>query len=71
VRAAGFTGSGYLLTQVITFVSYIAFTRLAPPQVFGTLPAGSTIVGVSAFLAKSGMSAAPRARVRSPWVFGP
>ena len=58
VRGAGITGAGVLLTQVITFVSYIAFARLASPHVFGTLAAGWTIVGVSAFLVESGMSAA-------------
>jgi PST family polysaccharide transporter len=47
-----------LLTQIITFVSYIAFARLASPQVFGTLAAAWTIVGVSAFLAESGMNSA-------------
>src|SRR2546427_6828049 len=58
VRGAGFTASGHLLTQVITFVSYIALARLAPPHVFGTLAAGWTIVGISAFLAESGMGGA-------------
>jgi O-antigen/teichoic acid export membrane protein len=58
VRGAGVTAAGYLLTQVLTLVSYIAFARLAAPEVFGTLAAGWTIIGVSAFLAESGMNAA-------------
>jgi PST family polysaccharide transporter len=58
VRGAGVTASGYLLTQLLTLGSYIAFARLAAPEVFGTLAAGWTIIGVSAFLAESGMNAA-------------
>jgi O-antigen/teichoic acid export membrane protein len=58
IRGASLTGAGYLLTQVITFASYVALARLAGPHVFGTLAAAWTIVGVSAFVAESGMSSA-------------
>ena len=58
VRGAGLTGAGNLLTQVLTFASYVVLARLASPEVFGTFAAGWTIVGVSSFVAESGMHSA-------------
>src|SRR5262245_25864824 len=58
VRGASVTGLGNLLTQVITFASYVVLARLASPEVFGTLAAGWTIVGASSFVVESGMSSA-------------
>ena len=58
VRGAGVTGLGNLLTQVLTFASYVVLARLASPEVFGTLAAGWTIVGASSVLVESGMSSA-------------
>jgi O-antigen/teichoic acid export membrane protein len=52
------TGLGNLLTQVLTFASYVVLARLASPEVFGTLAAGWTIVGASSFLVESGMGSA-------------
>ena len=56
--AAGITGAGVLLSQVVTFASYIVLARLAGPAVFGTFAAAWTIVGFSTIFAESGMSAA-------------
>ena len=58
MRGAGLTGAGYVLTQTITFASYIALARLATPEVFGAFAAAWTLVGVSSFLVESGMSSA-------------
>ena len=58
VRGAGITGAGVLLTQVITFASYIVLARLAGPAVFGTFAAAWTLVGFSTIFVESGMSAA-------------
>jgi PST family polysaccharide transporter len=58
VRGAGITGAGVLLTQVITFASYIVLARLAGPAVFGTFAAAWTLVSFSTIFVESGMSAA-------------
>ena len=58
VRGAGITGAGVLLTQVITFASYVVLARLAGPAVFGTFAAAWTLIGFSTIFVESGMSAA-------------
>ena len=50
--------AGYFLTQVITLSFYVVLARLAGPEVFGAFAAAWIIVGVSSFLAESGMSSA-------------
>jgi PST family polysaccharide transporter len=52
------TGAAYLLTQVITLVSYVVLARLAGPKVFGTFAAAWILLGVSSLFVESGMSAA-------------
>jgi O-antigen/teichoic acid export membrane protein len=58
VRGAGFTGVGYVLTQVVTLAAYVVLARLAGPAVFGAFAAAWVLIGVSGFLTESGMSAA-------------
>ena len=43
---------------MLTFATYVVLARLASPEVFGTLAAGWTIIGVSSLIAESGMRSA-------------
>jgi PST family polysaccharide transporter len=58
VRGASLAGAGFILTQLIGLVAYIAIARLAPPSTFGKFAAASIIVGFTTFFVESGMSAA-------------
>jgi O-antigen/teichoic acid export membrane protein len=58
VRGAGLAGAGNVLSQALTFAFYLVFARLALPQDFGELAAGSIVVGIGSLIAESGMLAA-------------
>ncbi len=58
VRGAGLAGAGYLAAQVLTLGFYVALARLASPQDFGDLAAGTLIVNVGLLFSESGMMAA-------------
>lgn len=58
VRGAGLAGAGYIFAQVITLGFYVALARLASPQDFGDLAAGTLLVNVGLLFSESGMLAA-------------
>jgi PST family polysaccharide transporter len=58
VRGVGVAGAGHVLTQALTLVVYLTLARLATPQDFGRLAAGSIVVGVGLLVSESGMLAA-------------
>jgi PST family polysaccharide transporter len=58
VRGVSLAGVGYVLTQVITFVSYLALARLIEPRDFGHFTAGILVAGVGTLIGDSGMGAA-------------
>jgi O-antigen/teichoic acid export membrane protein len=58
LRGVGFAGGGYLLSQTITFATYLALARLTTPGEFGKFAAGSIVIGVGTLFAESGMLAA-------------
>ncbi|MHB8690643.1 MAG: oligosaccharide flippase family protein [Solirubrobacteraceae bacterium] len=58
VRGACLAGTGYGLTQAISFGTYLALGRLLSPAAFGTFAAGSVFVGVGLVVGESGMAAA-------------
>ena len=58
IRGAGIASGGYLLTEVVTFAFYIALARVAAPEDFGKLAAGSIFVGFATLVAATGMPAA-------------
>jgi len=51
-------GAGYIFAQVITLGFYVALARLASPQDFGDLAAGTLLVNVGLLFSESGMLAA-------------
>jgi O-antigen/teichoic acid export membrane protein len=55
---AGLAGGGYALSQLINLAIYVVLARLATPDDFGELAAGSVVVMAGLFFADSGMSAA-------------
>jgi O-antigen/teichoic acid export membrane protein len=58
VRGVGLVAGGQLLTQILTFGTYIALARLAAPHTFGTFAAASILVTFSSLVVESGMSSA-------------
>jgi O-antigen/teichoic acid export membrane protein len=58
VRGVGVVASGQLLTQILTFATYVALARLAAPHTFGTFAAASVLVTFSSLIVESGMSSA-------------
>jgi O-antigen/teichoic acid export membrane protein len=58
VRGAGLAGSGYILAQVLNLGFYLALARLATPDDFGILAAGSVFLGAALLLTESGMMSA-------------
>ncbi len=58
VRGAGLAASGFVLTNVLTLGFYLALARLATPEEFGILAAGSVLVVFSLNFVESGMAAA-------------
>ena len=58
VRGATLAGGGYVLQQVLTLGFYLALARLATPEDFGQLAAGSILVNVGLLVSESGMQAA-------------
>ena len=58
VRGIGLAGAGNLLTQAITFATYIMLARLLTPEDFGEFAAGSILVGLGTLFAESGMLSA-------------
>jgi O-antigen/teichoic acid export membrane protein len=58
VRGAGLAGSGYVLAQVLNLGFYLALARLATPDDFGILAAGSVLLGAALLLTESGMMSA-------------
>jgi O-antigen/teichoic acid export membrane protein/GT2 family glycosyltransferase len=57
-RGIGLAGAGYLVSQLLTFVAYLALARLLTPTDFGHFAAGTVVVGFGAVLGESGMLAA-------------
>jgi PST family polysaccharide transporter len=57
-RGISLAGIGYVLSQALTFATYLALARLLSPADFGHFAAGSVVVGLSAVLGESGMLAA-------------
>ena len=57
VRGVGLAGSGYLLTQLLTVISYLVLARLITPTEMGEFAAGSLVM-IAALFAESGMLAA-------------
>ena len=58
IRGVGFAGSGYLLSRVITLISFVVLARLITPEELGQYTAGSILVGIGLLLAGGGMVAA-------------
>jgi FkbM family methyltransferase len=58
VRGASVAGAGFALTITLSFFFYLVLARLATPEDFGVLAAGSLFVGVGMVFAESGMLAA-------------
>jgi O-antigen/teichoic acid export membrane protein len=58
VRGVGLAGIGYVLSQIISFATYLALAKLATPADFGQFAAGTIVVGVGMTLSESGMLAA-------------
>ncbi len=58
VRGVSLVAGGQLLTQALTFATYIVLARLASPQTFGTFAAASILVTFSSLVVESGMSSA-------------
>lgn len=58
VRGVALAGGGYVLTQVLTLGFYLALARLATPEEFGQLAAGSILVSIGLLFTESGMQAA-------------
>jgi O-antigen/teichoic acid export membrane protein len=58
VRGVGLSGSGYLLTQLITLATYLVLARLATPRDFGDWAAATILVAVGLLFTESGMLAA-------------
>jgi PST family polysaccharide transporter len=57
-RGARLAGTGYVFSQLLTFLAYLALARLATPRDFGLFAAGSLVVGVGAVIGESGIEAA-------------
>jgi PST family polysaccharide transporter len=58
IRGAGLAGTGFALTQGLTFLQHLALARLASPTDFGLLAAASLLVGLGHIVTESGMLAA-------------
>ena len=58
VRGAGIAGLGFASTLALNFGFYLVLARLATPDDFGVLAAGSLFVGLGMVFAESGMLAA-------------
>jgi O-antigen/teichoic acid export membrane protein len=58
VRGAGVAGSGFFFTQALTLGFYLVLARLASPEDFGVLAAGSILVGIGSLFAEAGLMAA-------------
>lgn len=58
IRGAGIGAVGFLLTQVLALLSYVALARVASPRDFGQFAAGSVLFFVGTLVAESGMLAA-------------
>ena len=54
----GFTTAGFILSRLLTFVTYLVLARLAAPSVFGVFAAGSILLGAGSVFVESGMLAA-------------
>jgi O-antigen/teichoic acid export membrane protein/GT2 family glycosyltransferase len=57
-RGIGLAGTGYALSQLLIFTSYLVLAKLATPAAFGHFAAGSVVVGVGMMIGESGMLAA-------------
>lgn len=58
IRGVAFAGGGYAITQVLTLAFYLVLARLATPEDFGQLAAGTILVGFGLLFTESGMLAA-------------
>jgi O-antigen/teichoic acid export membrane protein len=58
LRGISLAGLGYVFTQAITFVSYLALARLIEPRDFGHFAAGILVAGIGTFVGDGGMAAA-------------
>jgi PST family polysaccharide transporter len=57
-RGAGLAGFGFALAQALTLGFYLVLARLATPDDFGVLAAGSILVGIGTLFAEAGMMSA-------------
>lgn len=58
MRGAGLAGGGWVVGQVMNFAFYLVLARLATPEDFGELAAGTILVIAGELFAESGMLAA-------------
>jgi O-antigen/teichoic acid export membrane protein len=58
MRGAGLAGGGWVVGQVMNFAIYLVLARLATPEDFGELAAGTILVIAGELFAESGMLAA-------------
>lgn len=58
VRGAGFAAVGFILSQALTLVAYLALARLATPSDFGEFAAAAIVVSAGLMFTESGMLAA-------------
>jgi O-antigen/teichoic acid export membrane protein len=58
VRGGTLAVAGLLMSQVISFVGFIALARLAPPATFGAYAAASILTGASLLISEGGMQSA-------------
>lgn len=58
VRGAGLAGAGFALAQALTLGFYLVLARLAAPDDFGVLAAGSILVGIGTLFAEAGLMSA-------------
>lgn len=58
VRGVGLAGAGFVLSQALTFASYLVLARLASPEDFGQFTAATVVAGLGVVVGESGMLAA-------------
>jgi O-antigen/teichoic acid export membrane protein len=58
IRGGALAATGLLVSQAISFFSFVILARLAPPSTFGAYAAASILIGASALFVEAGMQAA-------------
>lgn len=54
-RGISISGMGYVLSQLLTFATYLVLAKLVAPAEFGTFTAGTVVVGVGVVVGEGGM----------------